>query len=126
MEEVDLKADLKALRQILQEMKELLAWQQLKHIEAKQRSISGIRFFDTTSTDLLDKYSSFLSISMQMHHILDKGKTKITKAEQSRVKSELMTMEYQVHYLGSGVRVFWNHNGIVWYIQKEKKGQNQE
>lgn len=94
MKEVDLKAELKTLRQILQEMKALLAWQQLKHSEVRQISISGIRFFDTTNADMLDKYSSFLSISLQIHHILDEGKTKITKDEQSRVKSELVTMEY--------------------------------
>ncbi len=106
MKEVDLKAELKTLRQIVQEMKTLLAWQKLKLGEARQISISGIRLFDTTNTDLFNKYSSFLSISMQIHHVLDNGNTKITKSEQSRIKSELMTMEYQVHYLGSGVRVF--------------------
>jgi hypothetical protein len=54
----------------------------------------------------LDKYSSFLSTSMHMHHILNDGNTKITRIKKSRIKSKLMTMEYQIHYLGSGVRVF--------------------
>jgi len=106
MKEADLETGLRNLQQILQEIKTLIAWQQLKRIEARQSSISGIRLFDTTSTDLLDKYSSFLSISIRMHHLLEDGNTKITKVKKSHIKSKLMTMEYQIYYLGSGVRVF--------------------
>jgi len=88
MKEVDFKAELKTLRQIFQEMKTLLAWQQLKHSEARQISISGIRLYETTNTDLLDKYSSFLSIAkvMNEHQISQNGHGKQwTKEAASKV-----------------------------------------
>ena len=99
-------AGLKALQQIIQEMKTLLAWHKLRLGEARQMSVSGIRFSDTTRTDLLDKYSAFQSISIQMHGVLDDENIKLNKGRLKSIKSKLMTMEYQVHYLGSGVSFF--------------------
>ena len=106
MAEADLDTGLKTLRQTLQEMKALLAWQKLKYDEVRRKPVSVIRLNDTTYADLTDRYSFFLSIAMQMHHILDSGNIKITRAKQNRIKSELVTMEYQVHYLGSGIRFY--------------------
>jgi len=106
MAELDLKNELKSLKQTLHEMKALSAWQKLKYAEARQETVSAIRFDDTTSIDLMDRYLSFLSVSTQMHSILNNSNTKISKAEQSRIKSKLLTMEYQVHYLGSGIRFY--------------------
>ncbi len=106
MAEAELEAGLQSLKQLLEQMKALLAWQRFKISEAKQRSIMNIRFNDTTYMDLMDRHSSFLAVSTQMHRILDENNTTISKAEQSRIKSELLTMEYQVHYLGSDIRFF--------------------
>ena len=66
----------------------------------------NIRFNDTTYIDLMDRYTSFLTVSTRMHRILDENNAKISKAEQGRIKSKLLTMEYQVYYLGSGIRFF--------------------
>ena len=106
MAEAGLEAGLQRLKQLLEQMKALLAWQKLKLIEATQRPIMNIRFNDTTYIDLMDRHSSFLTVSTQIHRILDENNAKISKAEQGRIKSELLTMEYQVHYLGSGIRFF--------------------
>ena len=106
MAEAGLEAGLQRLKQLLEQMKALLAWQKLKLIEATQRPIMNIRFNDTTYIDLMDRYTSFLTVLTQIHHILDENNAKISKAEQSRIKSELLTMEYQVYYLGSGIRFF--------------------
>ena len=106
MAEAGLEAGLQRLKQLLEQMKALLAWQKLKLIEATQRPIMNIRFNDTTNMDLMDRYSSFLTVSTQIHRILDKNNAKISKAEQGRIKSELLAMEYQVYYLGSGIRFF--------------------
>ena len=106
MAEAELGAGLQRLKQLLEQMKALLAWQKLKLIEATQRPIMNIRFNDTTYMDLMDRYSSFLTVSTQIHRILDENNAKISKAEQSRIKSELLTIEYQVYYLGSGIRFF--------------------
>ncbi len=106
MAEAGLEAGLKRLKELLKQMKALLAWQKLKLIEAKQRPIMNIRFNDTTYMDLMDRYLSFLTVSTQIHRILDENNAKISKTEQSRIKSELLAMEYQVYYLGSGIRFF--------------------
>jgi len=106
MAEAELEAGLKRLKQLLEQMKALLAWQRFKIGEAKQRPIMNIRFNDTTYIDLMDRYTSFLAVSTQIHRILDENNAKISKAEQSRIKSKLLTMKYQVYYLGSGIRFF--------------------
>jgi hypothetical protein len=106
MAEAGLETGLQHLKQLLEQMKAMLAWQRFKLSEAKQRPIMNIRFTDMTYIDLMDRYSSFLTVSTQIHRILDKDNAKISKAEKSRIKSELLTMEYQVHYLGSGIRFF--------------------
>jgi hypothetical protein len=106
MAEAELEAGLQSLKQLLEQMKALLAWQRFKISEAKQRPIMNIRFNDTTNMDLMDRHSSFLTVSTRIHRFLDKDNAKISKAEKSRIKSELLTMEYQVHYLGSGIRFF--------------------
>jgi len=106
MAEAGLEAGLQHLKQLLEQMKAMLAWQRFKISEVKQRPIMNIRFNDTTNMDLMDRYSAFLAILTRIHRFLDKDNTKISQAEKSRIKSELMTMEYQVHYLGSGIRFF--------------------
>ena len=106
MAEAGLEAGLKRLKELLKQMKALLAWQRFKLCEAEQRPIMNIRFNDMTYMDLMDRYSSFLTVSTQIHRILDENNAKISKAEQGRIKSELLTMEYQVYYLGSGIRFF--------------------
>jgi len=106
MAEAELEAGLKRLKELLKQMKALLAWQRFKLCEAKQRPIMNIRFNDMTYMDLMDRYSSFLTVSTQIHRILDENNAKISKAGQGRIKSELLTMEYQVYYLGSGIRFF--------------------
>ena len=106
MAEAGLEAGVQSLKQLLKQMKAMLAWQRFKLSEAKQRPIMNITFNDTTNMDLIDRYSSFFAISTQIHRFLDQDNAKISKAEKSRVKSELLTMEYQVHYLGSGIRFF--------------------
>lgn len=106
MEKGELDAGLKSLQQIVQEMKTLLSWQKLKIGEIRQRPVSGIIFSDTTSMDLMDKYSAFMSTSMQMHEMLNDNTLKISKSRQKCIKSKLMKIECQVRYLGSGVRVF--------------------
>ena len=106
MAEAGLEAGLQSLKQLLKQMKAMLAWQRFKISEAKQRPIMNVRINDTTNMDLMDRYSSFFAISTRIHRYLDEDNVKISKAEKSRIQSELLTREYQVHYLGSGIRFF--------------------
>ena len=86
MAEAELEAGLQHLKQLLEQMKAMFAWQRLKLSEAKQRPIMNIRFNDTTYIDLMDRYSSFLTVSTQIHRILEENNAKISKAEQGRIR----------------------------------------
>ena len=106
MTETELVAGLQTLRQILEEMKSLLAWQKLKSHEARQRPSSVFRFSDTASNDLKDRYSSFLSLAMQIHRALDDRNVTLTTSQHKRIKKQLDTIEAQAYYLGSPIRVY--------------------
>ncbi len=106
MIETELIAGLQTLRQCLEDMKSLFAWQKLRSHEARQRSSSFIRFNNTASKDLMDKYSSFLSLAMQIHQALDNSNAKLTDSQHEQIKKQLETIEAQAYYLGSPVRVY--------------------
>jgi len=106
MTETVLLARLKTLQHILEEMKALLAWQQLKTTETRQRPSTSIRFNNTTQQDLLDKYSLFHSISMRIRSILDDSNTNITRKQRACIKSQLTKFELQAYYLGSPIRIY--------------------
>ena len=106
MTETELVAGLQTLRHILEDMKSLLAWQKLRSHEARQRPSSLIRFSNTASRDLMDKYSSFLSLAMQIHRALDDSNTKLTNSQHKQINKQLKTIEAQAYYLGSPIRVY--------------------
>jgi len=106
MTETELVAGLQTLRQSLEDMKSLLAWQKLKSHEARQRPSPFIRFSNTASKDLMDKYSSFLSLAMQIHRALDDRNAKLTNSQHKRINKQLEIIEAQAYYLGSPIRVY--------------------
>ena len=106
MIETELVAGLQTLRQILEDMKSLLAWQQLKSLEVRQKPSSFIRFSNTASQDLMGKYSSFLSLAMQIHRALDDNNAKLTNSQHKQIKKQLETIKAQAYYLGSPIRVY--------------------
>ena len=106
MTETELVAGLQTLRQILEDMKSLLAWQKLRSQEVRQRPFSLIRFSNTANKDLMDKYSSFLSLAMQIHRALDDSNGKLTDSQHKRIKKQLEIIEAQAYYLGSPIRVY--------------------
>ena len=106
MTEKELAAGLQTLRQILEDMKALLVWQKLRVQEAGQRPSSLIRFSDTAGNDLMDRYSSFLSLAVQIHRALDDSNAKLTNSQHKRIKKQLETIEAQAYYQGSPIRVY--------------------
>jgi len=104
MKERDLEAAIVELRGILEDMKALLAWHKLRCFEARQRSFSNLIFYDTTLTDLNNKYATFLLLASRIHtgvnnQNIPQGKLKI-------IKKELTKIELQAFYLGSGIRFY--------------------
>ena len=104
MKERDLEAAIVELRGILEEMKALLAWHKLKCFEARQRSFSNLIFYDTTLTDLNNKYTTFLLLASRIHAGVNKQK--IPQSKLKAVKKELTKIELQAFYLGSGIRFY--------------------
>lgn len=104
MKEQDLQAAIVELKGILEDMKALLAWQKLKRFEAVQRSLSNLMFYDTTLTDLNNKYATFLLLASRIHAVVDNQKIRQSKFE--IIKKELTTIELQAFHLGSGIRFY--------------------
>ena len=99
MAEVDLDAGLRSLRQSLQQIRSLLAWEQLKQSEARPSRQFSFQIYDPTETDLRNEYSFFISISVQMHSILNDNTLKLKETERHSIKMQLMKIEQQVHGL---------------------------
>ena len=104
MKEQDLHAAIIELKAILEDMKALLAWYKFKQLEAAQRSITNLRFYDTTLDDLNNKYSSFLLLASQIH--AEVNNQNIPQSKLKIIKKELTKTELQAYYLGSGVRIY--------------------
>ena len=99
MAEVDLEAGLRSLRHSLQQIRSLLAWEQLKQSEVRPSRQFSFQIYDPTETDLRNEYSFFISISVQMHSILNDSSLNIKEAERHSIKMQLMKIEQQVHGL---------------------------
>jgi hypothetical protein len=99
MTKVDLEAGLKSLRRSLRQVKDLLAWEQLKLAEAKPGQPPSFSLTDPTETELKNEYSFFLYTLVQMHSILNDCNTKVAKATRQRVKSELLKIQRQIYAL---------------------------
>jgi hypothetical protein len=104
MKEKDLRAAIVELRGILEEMKALLAWHKLKRFEAAQYPFSNLMFYDTTLSDLNNKYSMFLSLASQIHAGINNQSSSQSKL--SVIKTEFTKLELQAFYLGSGIRFY--------------------
>ena len=71
MEEVNIEAKCKELRNTLEEIKGLLAWEQLKHSEVKPGQPPGFVLADPVDQDIKNQYSRFLAIRVQIGNFLN-------------------------------------------------------
>ena len=104
MKEKDLQADIDELKNILEDMKALLAWHKLKRFEATQHPFSNLMFYDTTLTDLNNKYSMFILLASQIH--AEVNNQSVPQSKLSVLKKELTKIELQAFYLGSDIRFY--------------------
>ena len=98
MEGVDLEAGLRSLRQSLKQIRSLLTWEQLRQSETRPDRQFSFQMYDPTETDLRNEYSFFLSISFQMHKILNDNTINL-EAERDSIKGQLIKIEQQVQDL---------------------------
>ena len=98
MQEINLEAGLRSLRESLNKIKSLLAWEQLKQAEVRPNQPPSFQIHDSVETDLRNEYSFFLFISFQMHSIL-KSNTSLSETERQHIKKELAKTEQQLYGL---------------------------
>lgn len=99
MVKMNLEEALASLRNSLRQIKSLLAWEQLKHSEAKSDQSPGFKMYDPTEADLRNEYSFFLSKSTEIHRILNNSKTNVSKSKRKEMKRELAKIEREFHSL---------------------------
>ena len=99
MAEPNLEAGLKSLRESLRQIKGLLAWEQLKQSEARPGQPPAFTLNDSIEQDLRDEYSFFLSISVQIHSILNDSSVAISEAKRQNLKLQMAKVERQLYGL---------------------------
>jgi hypothetical protein len=100
MKNTDLDAGLRSLKNILKEIKALLAWEQLKQQEARPGQPPGFILDDPADQNIKNQYSSFLTTSLKMHGILnDATNNRISQAKRQYYKQQLLKIENQVRTL---------------------------
>jgi len=104
MTEPDLRAGLRTLRKSLQQIKALLAWEQLKQAEARPGQPPSFTLNEFIETDLRNEYSFFLSISMQIQGILNDHSPAMPEKEQQSIKRQLSKIEQEAYCLNLNKR----------------------
>ena len=106
MNQANILSGIEALNQIFEEMKVLLEWQKLQYNLSQQESVSNIRLNDHTSSDLAEKYLSFISLSTHLRRSIKDKTIVIGKQTRKSFEKEITTLQQKAFYLGSGVRVY--------------------
>ena len=106
MAEPDLKAGLRSLRNSLRQIKVLMAWEQLKQSEARPGQPPLFTFNDFIETDLRNEYSFFLSMSVQIHSILNSDSPAVQEAEHQSIKRQLFKIEQEAYGLNLNKRFY--------------------
>jgi len=99
MTEPNFEAGLRSLRNSLQQIKELLAWQQLQEAESRPHEPPGFSMTDCVETDLRNEYSFFLSTALQIHSVLNDTSVTIPEAKLQSIRSQLARIEQQLYGL---------------------------
>ena len=99
MTEINLQAGLRSLQASLRQIKALLAWEDLKATERKAGQSSAFRMYDPLEADLRNEYSFFLSISIEMHALLNQQHVPISSRLRADAKSKLAKLDQEVYQL---------------------------
>ena len=105
MTEVNIPEQLKKLKNILEEIKALLAWEQLKKEESKSGQAPGFALEDSTKQDIREQFSRFLMVRLQIRASLhDPVRSGISKNQQATYQQDLICLEKQFYNLNLNER----------------------
>jgi len=100
MAEANLETALICLENTLEEIKSLLAWEQLKWEEARPGGPPGFALHENIDGDLRNLYSIFLTTSLDIRSRLnDVGVRNLSQTQQHRYKRQLLQIERQMRSL---------------------------
>ena len=100
MAEPDFEAGLRSLRKSLQQIKTLLAWEQLQEVESRPHEPPGFTLSDdSVETDLRNEYSFFLATALQIHGVLNDTSLIMPEEKRQSIRSQLARIEQQLYSL---------------------------
>jgi len=101
MMEKEIAAGLKQLHDCLEQIKGLLAWEQLKLQERRPDLPPGFYLADTTDDDIRHQYSIFLATALKIHRLLDDAdQHRLSKKQRVLFPDQLFKLEFQLKMLG--------------------------
>jgi hypothetical protein len=110
MAEPNLETGLRSLRNSLEKMKTLLAWQELKQSELTPDHTPGFTLLqDSVGTDLRNEYSFFLFTAMQIHTVLNDNTVDLSNIQRQQIKQQLAKIESQLYSLNLQKRLLMCH-----------------
>ena len=96
MAESDLEAGLRTLRESLQQIKSLLAWEKLKKAEARPSHPPAFQVYDPTETELRNEFSFFLARLADVHGLLDDGSAPTSEQDYQNARRQLLKLEQEL------------------------------
>ena len=100
-----IQKQLNILHDTLEELKGLLAWEELKRSEARPGEPPGFILGDTLQEDIKNQYSRFLAIRLHLHGILNSLEhASLPEDDTTAVKQELIKMEREFQNLNLSER----------------------
>jgi hypothetical protein len=105
MKENELETHWKKLQETLEQIKALLAWEQLQREERRAGQPPGFTLTDPVDEDLRNQYSRFLTLSQQMHGILNSSARNCLSAIRQRsYMQQVLRLEQEIRSLALGER----------------------
>ena len=98
--EPDFHEQLRHLKENLERIKALLAWERLKSYEAELGDIAVFQMHDPTCEDLKNEYSLLMSAFMNINSTLNDHYAAISQADRNDMQRQLAEIEGQVNALG--------------------------
>jgi len=104
--DMNLQAGLRSLQASLRQIRSLLAWEQLRQSERRPGQPPSFQMHDPLEVDLRNEYSFFLSISTEMHALLNQPDVSITEHVRAKLKQSLAKLDQQIYQFDLHRRVW--------------------
>ena len=100
MAQSNIQMQLTNLQDTLEELKGLLAWEELKRLEARPGEPPGFTIGDDMEQDIKNQYSRFLMTRLQLRSLLDNPDTSsLPESRMATLRQRLISMEKEFQVL---------------------------